>query len=52
MYSIYVAIKINGEISTGFISKSTVTIGEILTILLHDENGNLIEQTGAVVEIF
>ncbi len=47
-----VAIKLeNGEISTGD-SRSMTTIGEMVWIELHDENGLPITQYGEVLEIF
>lgn len=51
MEKIFVAIEIDGEISTGEVIKGEAEVGETVTIKLHDENGMPLEQTGVVVEV-
>lgn len=52
MEKVFVAIEIDGEISTGEVIKGQAEVGEVVTIKLHDENGMPIQQTGPVVEVF
>lgn len=44
----------DGKITIGQVDASIdqLGVGEITTVKLHDENGNKIEKSGTVVEIF
>lgn len=51
MNKIYVAIKIDGEISTGEVIEGIAEEGQIVVIRGSDENGNPLTLTGTVVDV-
>jgi hypothetical protein len=46
-----VAIKFEGEETVGTVVRGVAEEGQTVTVELHDENGNPVQQTGVVVEV-